>query len=498
MISWYSQTSYCVDLRTKPVPEIGSVLVSGATGYIGGRLVPELIERGYKVRVMVRSYSAEYIERWPEAEVVVADALSHEQLKEALKGISIAYYLIHSLLIGKKKFAESDLSAARNFRTVAEEEKLHRIIYLGPMGESGKVLNSSLEHRMNVAKTLTEGNVSTTILRASIIIGSGSASFEILDHIVRKSPIFFIPSWANSLCQPIGIRDVIKYLVGVLETSETAGNTYDIGGDDVLSYREMMKILVRLLRKRRLFLPSPFSSIKFYGYIMSLISPVPAQIVVSLLESVKNDVVVRVDTIRKHIDFKTIHFKVSLLRALSREEHDKIATRWSDAYPPAHELSMKLSELSPRPKYASTFSILTKKEPSAIFESICQIGGRQGWFNSSWMWRLRGRIDRIFMGVGTIRGRRSAKSLRINDVIDFWRVEDLVRDKELLLRAEMRLPGKAWLKFKIETNLSQSRLIVIAYFQPRGIVGRIYWYNFLPFHYFIFKDLLKQLAKENS
>jgi len=494
-MEWYSKEPYCKDLPTKPVPDIGIVLVTGAAGYIGGRLVLELIERGYRVRVMVRVYSDEYRERWPEAEIVVADALNVVQLKRALKDVSVAYYLIHSMLIGKKGFAESDIQAVTNFRFAAEEMQLQRIIYLGALGETGRELSNHLESRINVARILAQGKVPTTILQAAIIIGSGSASFEILASIVRNWPVYFNPYWAHTLCQPIGIRDVIKYLVGVLESEETTGKTYDIGGDDVLSYQEMMKIMAKLLRKRRLFLPSPVSSIKLYSYLISLLSPVPAQIIECLLEGVKNEVVVREYEIRKHINFKTVKFKVALLRSLSREEHDKISTRWSDAYPPAHELAIKLPELKAPPRYVSKYSRLSEKEPSALFESVCQIGGKQGWFNTNWMWRLRGLVDRIFMGVGSSRGRRSASTLRTNDVIDFWRVESLTRDKCLLLRAEMRLPGKAWLEFIIEETGELNSLSVVAYFQPRGTAGRMYWYTFLPFHYFIFKDLLKQLTK---
>jgi uncharacterized protein YbjT (DUF2867 family) len=494
-MDWYSKESYCKDLPTKPVPDLGIVLVTGAAGYIGGRLVPELIERGYRVRVMVRVFSDEYNERWPEAEIVIADALNVIQLKQALKDVSVAYYLIHSMLIGKKDFARSDIQAVTNFRFAAEEMQLKRIIYLGALGESSRELSNHLESRINVARILARGKVPTTILQAAIIIGSGSASFEILSSIVRNSPLYFNPYWAHTLCQPIGIRDVIKYLVGVLETEETTGKSYDIGGDDVLSYEEMMKIMAKLLRKRRLFFPSPVSSIKLYSYIISQLSPVPAQIIECLLEGVKNDVVVREYAIRKQIDFKSVKFKVALLRSLSREEHDKISTRWSDAYPPAHELAIKLNELTTPTRYISNYSISTKKEAASLFESVCQIGGKQGWFNTNWMWRLRGMVDRIFMGVGTSRGRRSASSLRTNDVIDFWRVESLTRNKRLLLRAEMRLPGKAWLEFIIEEKEQLNCLSVVAYFQPRGIVGRLYWYTFLPFHYFIFRDLLKQLSK---
>lgn len=496
-LDWYSQEFLCKGLPTVPNPEIGIVLVTGATGYIGGRLVPELVDRGYNVRVMVRGDSPEYKERWPGVEIIVADALKVSELKKALKGVSVAYYLIHSLLLGRKEFEQSDLQAVTNFRFVAEEQNLKRIIYLGALGNVEAGLSDHLRSRINVAKILEQGKVPTTILQAAIIIGSGSASFEILENIVRNTPIFIIPPWAYTRCQPISIRDVIKYLVGVLENSDTTGKTFDIGGSDVLSYRDMMKIFTRLLRKYRLFIPSPYSGINIYSYIISLITPVPAQVVSCLMEGVKNDVVVKEYEIKKYIEFQPIRFKVALLRALSREEHDKIATRWSDAYPPAHELAIKLVELHEPPKFISRYSLKTDKDAGSLFRSYCQIGGKNGWFQSNWMWRLRGMIDRVFMGVGTSRGRRSATSLRVNDVLDFWRVEELIQDKKLLLRAEMRLPGKAWLEFTIENEGPDNRLWVIAYFKPEGLPGILYWYNFLPFHFFIFKDLLKQLSKRS-
>ncbi|MEZ5070747.1 MAG: SDR family oxidoreductase [Bacteroidales bacterium] len=492
-----SNTLYCTDLPTTPVPDAGIVLVTGAGGYIGGRLVPELLARGYRVRVMVRRYSDEYLDRWPDAELVIADALNVGQLKIVLKDVTVAYYLIHSMMIGRKEFAASDLQAVTNFRFAAGEMGLKRIIYLGALGETGQPLSPHLESRINVARILEMGQVPATILQAGIIIGSGSASFEILDGIVRNIPFYFIPRWARTKCQPIGIRDVIKYLVGVLETPETAGKTFDIGCDDVLSYKEMIQVMVKLLRKRRLFLPAVTANIRVYSYFISLFSPVPAQIIACLLESVKHEVVVQEFAIRKHIDFPTIKFRVALLRALSREEQDDIATRWSDAYPPAHELAIKLGELGRPPKYISTFSTLTRTTPSGIYRNVCRIGGKQGWFHMNWMWRLRGRIDRILMGVGTSRGRRDAIQLRINDVVDFWRVEDLVRNKRLLLRAEMRVPGRAWLEFIITETKGMNKLSITAYFQPRGLAGRLYWYFFLPFHFFIFRDLLRQLTRES-
>jgi len=494
-MDWYSEKSYCHDLPTKPRPELGIVLVSGATGYIGGRLVPELLARGYRVRIMVRSASPEQAERWPDAEIFVADALNVGDLRRALDSVNVAYYLIHSMLLGKKEFEYADIQAVTNFRFVAEELKLNRIIYLGGLGKYHTNLSSHLKSRLNVAEILKQSKVPCTILRAAIIIGSGSASYEIINNLVRNWPVYIIPAWTRTLCQPISIRDVIKYLVGVLELEETSGKSFEVCGEDILSYKDMIQTLAGILRKRRLYLNSPISSVKLYSYFTSLLTPVPASIIQCLMEGVKNEVICSDSEISKLISFKTIGYKVSLLRALSREDHDAIYTRWADAYPPAYELAMKLTDLKKPPHFSSSYSILTDKPAQSLYSSICRIGGREGWFHNNWMWRLRGFIDRILMGVGTIRGRRSESELRINDVIGFWRVEDLVADNKLLLRAEMILPGKAWLEFRINPEEAQkNRLSVHAYFKPRGILGRLYWFNFLPFHFIIFKDLLKQIV----
>lgn len=486
---------FCHDLPSRPKPHIGRILVTGATGYVGGRLVPELLARGYKVRVMVRVASPELKERWREAEIVVADALDLDSLKKALEGIHTAYYLIHSMLFGRRKFESMDIQAAINFRKAAEEKKVERIIYLGGLGDIRTGLSPHLRSRMEVARELRKGSVQTTILRAAIIIGSGSASYELIKHLVKSTFIFFIPYWAKTQCQPISIRDVIKYLVGVLEKSETSGKSFDIGGPDVLTYELMLKILVELLDRNTFFVPTPFSWIGPYAYIANLFTPVPGSIIRCLLEGIKNDVVCQDDAIKRVLPFQPLTYREAIVRAMSREEQDTVHTRWSDAYPPAHDLAIKLHELEPLPLYTSSYSLLTREVASSLFQSVSKIGGKEGWFQNNWMWRLRGMIDRIFMGVGTARGRRSSSSLRINDVIDFWRVEDLKPDERLLLRAEMKLPGRAWLEFTIQKEEDENRLSVKAYFQPRGVFGRIYWYVFLPFHFVIFNDLIKQIEK---
>lgn len=493
---WKESNLYCYDLPTTPNPDMGTILVTGATGYIGGRLVSELKARGYQVRVMVRRKSEEQEGLFPDCAIVVADALNMESLNHVLEGIHAAYYLIHSLLLGPEEFHSADILAAENFQKCAEKNDVKRIIYLGGLGDTHYPLSYHLESRMQVAEKLISGNVPVTVLRAAIIIGSGSASYEIIQHLVKNLPIIFTPPRVKNKCQPIGVRDVIKYLVGVLEIPQTSGQYFDIGGRNILTYKKMMEVLAVLFNKKILLIPFPFFHTKIFAYLAGLVTPVPASIIQSLFESLKNDVVCQNDTIQKYLPFDPLSYKETIIKAMTREEQDRVHTRWSDAYPPANELSMKLHELSEEPKFTTFYSIKTSKSPKAIFDSFCKIGGKEGWFHNNWMWRLRGMMDSILMGVGSSRGRRSAATLKTNDVIDFWRVEDLKINQRLLLRAEMKLPGKAWLEFYVDNESGETTLSISAYFETSTIWGTLYWYNFLPFHYFIFNSLLEQVEKK--
>ncbi len=318
----------CQELPTTPRPEIGTVLVTGATGYIGGRLVPELLARGYRVRLMVRRESAEELERWPGVEIVVADALDPAALALALRGVHTAYYLIHSMHLGRDEFESADIRAAANFRQAAEANDLDRLIYLGGLGDGSADLSAHLQSRMQVAQELDRGKVPTTIIRAAMIIGSGSISFEIVKHLVNRLPVFFIPRWALTDCQPISIRDVVRYLVGVLETPASAGRTFDIGGGEILRYDEILRTLARLTGKTRLFLPSPISDVGAYAWVVSLVTPVPASITRCLLGGCRNRVVCDNDDIRKLIPLELVPFEDALLRALSCERQGDVPTRW--------------------------------------------------------------------------------------------------------------------------------------------------------------------------
>ncbi len=311
---------FCNDLPTQPANDGRLILVTGANGFIGGSLIPELMARAYKVRIMLRRESPEFKERWPNIEIVIADARNYEDMLNALKGVHTAYYLIHSLGLGHKNFESVDLQIAANFRIAAENHGVKRIIYLSGLGDTNTNLSPHLDNRIKVARELSSGKTETTILRAAMIIGSGSASFKILKNLVLNTPVFFIPKWAKTKSQPISIRGVIKYLVGVLEVEETSGKIFDIGGKDIFTYEEKLKILAKILGKKRIYLPGLISSPALYARIISLLTPVAWPITKVLVEGCKNEVICQNDDIKKYIDIELLSFEEALIRALAKEK----------------------------------------------------------------------------------------------------------------------------------------------------------------------------------
>lgn len=481
------------EVPVQPLAAKRKVLVTGATAYIGGRLIPRLLAKGYDVRVMVRIFPNEYRRRWPNAEIVGADALNYDALVKALIGVHTAYYLLQSLLVRPKEDEPAHRQAAINFRKAAEAAGVQRIIFLGQLGEAQDDPTPGSDNGRTVVQELTCGKVPTTVLRTAFMIGSGSATYELLTYLVKNLPVIPVPRWARSPCQPISVHDLIECLVGVLENDATTGKAFELGGKEVLTYEEMLRVQARLLGRKRYFPPSPISSTNVLAYLSSLATPVTASVIRTLMQWAKAGMVCANNDIRSFVPIPFQSFEDAFLKAKSQEELDAVHTRWSDAYPLACELAIRLDELEEPPRYVCSYSLPSQKGRSALFQSVCRIGGKQGWFNSNWMWRVRGVFDRLILGVGTARGRRSESELRLHDVIDFWRVEKLEPGYLLRLRAEMKVPGKAWLEFVIRGEDRENRLIVTAYFQPHGLAGTIYWYAFLPSHYFIFNDMIRQI-----
>lgn len=477
--------------------EADIILVAGASGYIGRRLVRDLLAQGRRVRAMVPRQAELYKGLWPGAEVVEADARDRGRLGVALKDVTAAYYLIHSIHFRPAGYESDDILAARNFREEAETRGVSRIIYLGGLADLRCGPGSNLGLRRQVAEELGRGGPLLTELRAAVIIGSGSAAFEMYNSVAGRLPVVPMPPWGTNLCQPISLRDTVDYLIAVLDDPGTEGNRYEIGGPDILRYEEMLEVLMRRARRRGRIVHIPITSTRFYSYAASLITPVPYPLAKALIEGFRNELVCRGDFPAERLQVEPMTYEAAVDRAYSREAEHLVFSRWSDAYPVSRNRAIRLSELGSGVAFTSSYSRLSEKAPAVLYGTITRIGGERGWFSTSWMWRARGLVDRLAKGVGTSRGRKSLADLRVDDVIDFWRVEELVEDHKVLLRAEMKLPGLAWLEFDITPENGKSRLSVSALYDTDRLGGRLYWYLLLPFHRRLFRKLLEDIDRES-
>jgi uncharacterized protein YbjT (DUF2867 family) len=480
-------------------------LVTGATGYIGGRLVPELLEAGHRVRCLARSPAKLRDYPWSgDAEVVRGDVTDAGSVAEALRGIDVAYYLVHALGTGRD-FEETDRKAARIFGEQARAAGVSRIVYLGgltPEGVPEERLSPHLRSRAEVGRILLESGVPTTVLRAAVIIGSGSASFEMLRYLTERLPVMVTPRWVRTRIQPIGVRDVLRTLVGSARMPAEVNRTFDIGGPEVLTYLEMMQRYAAVAGlPRRLILPVPVLTPGLSSHWVGLVTPVPASIARPLTESLRHEVVCREHDIARYVPDppgRPFGFDEAVSLALQRVRDAQVTTRWSSASVPG----APSDPLPTDPDWAGGSLYTDQRErsvdapPAALWRVIEGIGGENGWYSFPPAWALRGRLDRLVGGVGLRRGRRDAARLRVGDSLDFWRVEEIEPGRLLRLRAEMRLPGLAWLEMYAEAGAeSGSRYRQRALFHPHGLLGHAYWWSISPFHAVVFGGMARNIAK---
>ena len=476
------------------------VLVAGATGYIGRRLVAELVAQGHHVRCVARRPSKLDAEAWrAQVEVVTGDLLDCRSLAAAVRDVDAAYYLVHS--IGAEPDWQSrDGAAAENFRDAAADAGLEQIVYLGGLGDdTAGALSAHLTSRHEVGRLLGAGPVPLTELRAAVVIGSGSTSFEMLRHLVEVLPVMTTPRWVETRVQPIAVGDVLVYLIGVLNNPAAYGRVFEIGGQDVVTYHEMMNLYAQVagLRKR-VIVPVPVLSPRLSSLWVGLVTPIPADLARPLIDSLVNEVVVHDHAIDEVLPHHPLGCRQAIELALRGVGDLDVPGRWTDAglygRTPADPIPTD-------PHWAGATiltdvqTIHTTSSPGALHREVCALGGDRGWLIGNWLWAVRGGLDRLVGGPGMRRGRRHPTELRVGDVVDFWRVEALEPARLLRLRADMRLPGDAWLEWSITPDPAGDGALFVqrALFRPRGLSGRAYWYAAAPFHRFIFGPLARRI-----
>lgn len=465
------------------------ILLTGATGYIGKRLLQNLLQEGHTITCCVRSAKRFTIPKGFENKISIietdfskpVDPTSH------IAPVDAAYFLIHSLKSDTDDFYDSESAVANNFKILAENLKCRQVIYLGGIANED-TLSKHLASRKNVESTLENGDFALTILRAAIIVGSGSASFEIIRDLVEKLPIMITPKWVNTKCQPIAVKNVIDYLMGVLHNENTYNETFDIGGPDILTYKQMMLDYASVRGLSRHIVTVPVMTPRLSSYWLYFITATNYTLAVNLVNSMKVEVICSENRIRDIIDNPLISYKEAVLRAFGKIEQNMVISSWKDALSSSSQ-DKEWSKHIQVPKNGCyvdkrVFNLNTNHEE--VLSRIWAIGGDNGWYYATWLWNIRGFMDKLFGGVGLRRGRTNSKNIQAGDALDFWRV--LVADKEnsrLLLYAEMKLPGEAWLEFKIENNVMTQQ----ATFRPKGLTGRLYWNSLVPVHSIIFKGM---------
>ena len=472
------------------------ILLTGANGYVGRRLLPELLSEGHEVICCVRDRNRlgldeatlEKITIW---EVDFLDKIHFDKLPER---VDVAYYLIHSMTSSTSDFDVLEGKAAHNFNLYMDKIGVTQVIYLSGIVNDSK-LSKHLTSRKNVEDILFDGNFNTTVLRAGIIVGSGSSSFEIIRDLCEKLPVMITPKWVLTKCQPIAIRNVIHYLIGVLLKEEHYNASYDIGGPDVMTYKDMMLLYSKTRGIKLWIFTLPVMSPKLSSYWLYFVTSTSYKLAVNLVDSMKMEVICKNNDLQEALGIVPISYVDAIKQAFLKIEQNLVISSWKDSLV-SSRFKTNLSEFIQIPTYGCLKDHKTKKviNMEHTLDNIFSIGGARGWYYGSWMWKIRGAMDKLFGGVGLRRGRTHPTNLDSGDALDFWRVLVANRaEKRLLLYAEMRLPGEAWLEFRIdeENNLHQ-----IATFRPKGLLGRLYWYSLVPFHFFIFGGMIRNIIKE--
>jgi len=474
------------------------ILVTGATGYIGGRLVPRLLDQGHDVRCMTRDPEQLTLDPWrDQVEVVEADAFDPDSLDRAISGCDVAYFMIHSMKGSPKRFAEQGRLAAATFQQAADRAGLRRIIYLGGLGHEDDALSDHLASRQDVGRVLAMGRTPVTELRAAVIIGSGSMSFEMIRHLTEVLPIRMKPHWVETRCQPIAVRNVLDILVSAADSEEPGHQIYDIGGPDVYTYEDMMRIYGEVAGlRRRLVIPLPIFSARLSAPLVGFVTPLPVNVARPLIESLSNDVVVRRPSPPGFEPDSLMSYREALQRALHSVSRAAVETRWSDA------LTTPGAPLPGDPAWSGALMQIDRRiiessaRPEALFWAVTRIGGDVGYYAMNWAWAIRGWIDQVIGGVGLRRGRRHPEELRPGESLDFFRVAEIEPHLgRLLLQAEMKVPGTAFLEWTVDPIKGGSRLTQTAWFVPRGLVGRLYWWVLLPFHVPIWRLMVRRMAR---
>lgn len=477
------------------------ILLTGSTGYIGRRLLPQLVKEGHHVVCPVRDKRRFDFQDFDDSflksiEVIECDFLNEESLKKLPKDVDISYYFIHSLTSNSKQFSELEKSTAINFSNYISTTKCQQIIYLGGIANDDQ-LSEHLASRQNVEGILKESSVPLTVLRSAIIIGSGGASFEIIRDLVEKLPFMIAPKWLNSKCQPIGVANVIEYLMGVLQNEKSYNKIFDLGGADILTYKQMLLQFGEVRGLKRYILTVPVLTIRLSSLWLYIVTSTSYRLARNLVDSMKNEVIARDNSIDDLVNVKKLTYKESLERTFQKIQQKQIISSWKDsiANPAFNTIFIDQIEAPKHGCFKDVQTISFERNVDEVIENMWAIGGERGWYYGNFLWRIRGFMDKLAGGVGLRRGRRSPNDLKDGDALDFWRV--LYANKQehrLLLFAEMKLPGDAWLDFKIKEQDGKHYLIQTATFRPLGVWGRVYWYLVLPFHGFIFKNMAKNLV----